>query len=99
MLAAGAESGGLVYVIGGLNPTTGTALASVDIYDPVTNSWSAGTPMPTARWSLAATSMGGKIYVVGGFVPGVGTVGTVEVYDPASPRQSARRWFDCTATA
>jgi len=50
---------GLVFAVGGR-----PARSDVEIYNPVTNTWSAGPPMPTPRRGLGAA-----------FVPGVGVAG------------------------
>jgi len=44
--------GGKIYVVGGTNKIDAITptLNSMDIYDPVTDSWSSGPPMPTARY-------------------------------------------------
>ncbi len=50
-----------------------------------TNSWSSGTPAPTARSEIAAVVIGSKIYIFGGitkdFTEGLTTV---DIYDPLS---------------
>lgn len=59
-----AVSGGKLYAIGG----SGAGLQSrVDIYDPITNSWSLGTPLPSPRTELAGASVDEQIYALGGF--------------------------------
>ncbi|HEX7024073.1 MAG TPA: kelch repeat-containing protein [Gemmatimonadales bacterium] len=40
----------------------------VDIYDPVSNRWRAGPPMPTARHGIFPVLVGDRIYVVAGGV-------------------------------
>lgn len=80
--------GGKLYVIGGYLPDLGccgVATAVVEVYNPVTDSWSTGTPMPTARQRAAGTAISGKIYIVGGNIPGLfPALSTLEVYDPAT---------------
>jgi hypothetical protein len=84
-----ATSGGLVYVIGGELLGTGTfpgpASALVHIYDPATDSWSAGAPLPTARRNLAAATVNGVIYVIGGQTDVALDSTIVEAFDPAAP--------------
>lgn len=63
--AALVSQGGLLYLIGGCDASF-TAVNNVQIYNPKTNSWSAGPSMPTARASLAAAGVGGAIYAIGG---------------------------------
>ncbi len=78
-----------IYVIGGRDcpaPFCGNPLKVVEIYDPETDTWSTGTPMPTPRSGAAAAALGGVIVVSGGWTAGNFTsariVGTTEVYDP-----------------
>lgn len=66
---------GRVYVAGGLAvlntadilATLNSAQASTEIYNPVTNTWSAGPNMPKPRVGHTATLMGnGQVLIVGG---------------------------------
>ncbi|MBK7832987.1 MAG: hypothetical protein IPJ56_11730 [Gemmatimonadetes bacterium] len=43
--------------------------SAIDVYDPVTDSWSDGGRIPTARDLPAVAIDGTKLYVVGGYVP------------------------------
>ncbi|MCP9447094.1 MAG: hypothetical protein NNA22_05935 [Nitrospira sp.] len=59
--------------------------------------WRSAAPMPAKRTEVAVAALGGKIYVVGGFEkPSLGNVmnlsitPTVEVYDPATDRWTAK---------
>lgn len=73
--------GGRLFVFGG-EESAGT-FAQTEVYDPVTDRWTAMAPMPTARHGLGAAAVGGKIYVIGGGVrPGASTSGFNEVFDP-----------------
>jgi N-acetylneuraminic acid mutarotase len=71
--------GGRLYAIGGMaferpkdgwesvDPTSGgREFATVEAYDPATDTWTARASMPTARAGVAAGALGGKIYVFGG---------------------------------
>jgi Kelch motif len=60
--AAGVIQGKL-YVVGGVNPRTGTASADLDRYDPVTNKWTTLAPIPTAGRAIGAV-IGGKLFVI-----------------------------------
>ena len=62
---ATAAFNGLVYVIGGYNPT-GTGHTEVYIYNPGTNSYTTGAPMPAGQGNAAGVLFNGEIYVVGG---------------------------------
>jgi hypothetical protein len=85
--AAGAVINGRICIVGGYNGGTiqaTPALNSVECYDPVANSWSAGPPMPTARMRLGFDVAGESAYAVGGvccFGPGFPHLATVERYD------------------
>ena len=101
--------GGVACVRGGFdgvpwfaNCLTGTVTNITQIYDPATDSWSLGAPMPTARYSLTAIHAGCALYAIGGLLnkplepnsPGNPTndvafgpsTATVEVYEPADNR-------------
>ena len=57
-----------IYVIGGTygEPATLRQTNRTEIYDPATNTWSEGVPMPTVRECVAATA-NGCIIVAGGY--------------------------------
>jgi N-acetylneuraminic acid mutarotase len=84
--AATAVLNGKIYVLGGQRTDSVPAPATnvVEIYDPVTNTWTPATSMPTARMGLVAVVVNGKIYAIGGRTDGTSTsaVGTVEEFDP-----------------
>jgi hypothetical protein len=69
---AAVARGGKIYVFGGCLGMQ-AAIPNVDVYDPVTDTWStAPTDMPTARSSMyAAAAKGNRIYVIGGQNGGV----------------------------
>lgn len=73
---------GKLYLFGGLDGN-GASAGQVQIYDPVSNSWSVGTPAPYAGGSIATALIGGKVYVAGGIV-GSTTVSTAAVYNPTN---------------
>jgi N-acetylneuraminic acid mutarotase len=62
---------GLIYAVGG-SPGTLTDLATVEIYDPATDSWTSGPPLATPRSGLAVTGVdsgqgcGAYVYAIGG---------------------------------
>ena len=78
-LAAGVVNG-VAYAVGGNN---GVASATVEAYDPTTNTWTVKAAMPTARAYLAAGVVNGVLYAVGG-TDGSHFLTTVEAYDPAT---------------
>src|SRR2546421_10187154 len=73
-----ATVGGKIYVIGGASTHPGSgepavhparphrSVATVEEYDPPSNTWRARSPMPTARNHAAVGVVNGKIYVIGG---------------------------------
>ncbi len=76
---------GRLYVIGGYAQSAFSVwnpVATVYAYDPVANSWTKRTPMPTARGALSVTEYKGKLYAIGGFDRKANNA-QVEVYDPA----------------
>ena len=95
---ASAVLGNKIYIIGGLiNPggpynwrSTGYTNL-VQIFDPATNQWNQGAPMPTARAYMSASvcveneSGAERIYVVGGSVKNgtaYSAVNWTQIYDP-----------------
>jgi N-acetylneuraminic acid mutarotase len=79
--AAAAAIDGIVYVVGGFADSVGS-LATLEAYDPATNTWSEKAPMPTPRSYLAAAAVNGVLYAVGGENNLTGYVNTLEAYDP-----------------
>lgn len=78
---------GKLYVLGGFSEF-GSSTATVEVYDPETDRWSAAASMPTPRSYLAAGVVNDLIYAVGGlqyFPCSLGSctqpVATVEAYD------------------
>jgi hypothetical protein len=87
---AAATVGGKIYVFGGCD-AAGTILADVDVYNPVTDTWStAPTDMPTARAAMYAVApKGGTVYVIGGW-DGIGPgLSTNEAYKVAQDAWTA----------
>jgi len=76
---------GKLYCIGGYNSELrgdDSFLNTVEIYDPATQSWSTGPPMPTPRYQLAAVVCGGRIYCLGGSNAESNMLTTVEILTP-----------------
>jgi N-acetylneuraminic acid mutarotase len=76
-LAAAGVINGKFYVAGGFNGYQ--PVAALDIYDPATDSWTKGAPMPLAG-SARGTVLGGKLYVLAWTATGLHTY----VYSPAT---------------
>ncbi len=89
---------GKIYAIGGgVSPSISYSsietFSSVEEYDPVTDTWTTKSPMPTSRGWHAASVVGGKIYIIGGSQdsgPSSNRVLAVEVYDPATDTWSQK---------
>lgn len=87
---------GKIYAIGGeqtkkIKRYTGhvnkiKVLPTVEMYDPLTDTWTRKTDMPTPRSYLSTSVMDGKIYAMGGllYTNEQPRLETVEVYDPST---------------
>ena len=76
--------GGRVVVAGGYG-TSQRLLGPVAIYDPPTDTWTAGSALPTPREHLASVVHDGRLWVFGGRRGGLDSVlAAVEAYDPAA---------------
>ena len=75
---------GIIYTFGGAGIPLGNdvGLSIVEAYDPIKDTWTTKTDMPTARMDLSTSAIGGRIYAIGGrdSFNGV-SIPTVEVYD------------------
>jgi len=79
---------GAAFVGGKFYAISGFATARLGIYDPTTDSWTTGAPLPAdtgynLRQSFGTAVVDGKIYVVGGDTGGSGDRATLYRYDPA----------------
>ena len=77
---------GKLYVVGGV-PPAGYSTTTVEMYDPVTNTWTAKASALTTRALAGGGVINGKLYVVGGCVGSdcrIGVTNALEVYDPAA---------------
>jgi N-acetylneuraminic acid mutarotase len=83
---------GKIYVLGGYVPGVPHYLgdATVDVYDPATDTWKTAPDMPTGRFGPRSSVVDGKIYVIGGMGYWIGSADTteneadrtVEVFEP-----------------
>jgi N-acetylneuraminic acid mutarotase len=55
-----------LFVFGGDSLIGGSTYNLTRIYNPETDSWTLGAPMPGGRWGMAAGYYNGKIYLAGG---------------------------------
>ena len=76
---------GTVLVAGGIG-STGHSVASADLYDPATDSFtSTAGPMTVARADQqAVTLLDGTVLLIGGVNSSGNTISTAELYDPTS---------------
>lgn len=85
---------GSVLVAGGRSTATGAALASCELYDPLTNKWASAGALNAARAQHSATLLpSGRLLVAGGTSNGTSALTTAEFYDAA--KQS---WTTSNAT-
>jgi N-acetylneuraminic acid mutarotase len=84
---ASAVVDGKIYTIGGqpdLEMVVTSGLRTLQVYDPINDSWTQKTDMPTRREAASASVVNGIIYVMGGVAPGGVMLDVVEAYDPAT---------------
>lgn len=91
---------GLIYVIGGGLVWSSTAITTVEVYNPATDTWdTTKSSMPGPRYRFgAALGTDGKIYVIGGSPGGGSITSSVYAYDIATdtwsgaPSLPSQRW-------
>ncbi len=82
--------GGKLYVFGGRirnadGSTTNGTLATVEAYDPATNTWTGRASMPTGRRTSIVGTLNGHAQVMGGeIMSNGGAFGANEEYDPVT---------------
>jgi hypothetical protein len=82
--AGAAVVGGKIHVFGGRD-IDGKVLATHEVYDPSTGTWSDAAPLPLARDHMAVVAADGKIHAIGGRIGGaVQRVAQHDIYDPAT---------------
>jgi N-acetylneuraminic acid mutarotase len=74
----------IIYVVGGTINADPTFTATVDSYNPATNTWTEETPMLAAKSQPAAGLLGTTIVVPDGATNGGGDTGDNEAYDAAT---------------
>ena len=79
---------GKIYTFGGFAAQNDAAVADANVYDPVTDRWSALPSLPHPLGSISAAVLGDEIHLVGG--RDAHSVATHVVYDPGVKRYSVR---------
>ncbi len=76
-----------IYVVGGI-ASNGTISNVLEIYNPVSDTWATGAPLPIAVWRSYASALNGKLYVFGGYTSTSGfpfnPIHRVFEYDPTA---------------
>lgn len=79
---SGVVYNGKIYVFGGYGVNADNSLKKIQIYDPITDSWSYGPDLNYARWGATVEIVGNKAYIFGGASNSGGTaVIPCEIYD------------------
>ena len=88
---------GIIYAAGGSDGSS-PALATLEAYDPTSDSWTTLASMPTPRADLAVLAFNGLLYAIGGRGADGSPLATVEAYDPTAdswatePSMPTARW-------
>ena len=81
-----------IYLIGGRVESESSSIskksAQVEIYDPLTDTWAFGLPIPTAVAGYASAVLDGKIYIISGVAGGSTYTNLTQVYDPKTDEWS-----------
>jgi N-acetylneuraminic acid mutarotase len=77
-----AELDGKIYVLGGY-PSSRQVQTAVQVYDPTTDSWTLGEPLPLPLHHPVVVGVAGKLYSLGGQTDGADTNRTL-VHDPVA---------------
>ena len=82
--AAAGVIGGKLYVAGGDTACPPCIVTNTtEVYDPATNTWTPGAPIPVGRELAMGAVANGRLYVIGGSA-GAATLDRVDIYDPGS---------------
>jgi N-acetylneuraminic acid mutarotase len=86
------EVNGKIYLIGGWIESESSSVteksAQVEIYDPITDTWAFGSPIPTAVAGYASAVLDGKIYIISGVARGSTYTNLTQIYDPKTDEWS-----------
>ncbi len=89
----GVALGGSIFLIGGLGRTFSdrAVIRDVSIYDPNTDVWVAGTPIPRGREHAGGAVVGNRLYVTGGFTGSGDASSRVFIYNALEESWSSGR--------
>merc|ERR1719223_1920444 len=73
---------GTLCVIGGRESFSGDLLCGAEIYDPVSQEWTALPSLSGGREDFAVAELDGKLYAIGGIDGEMEPLSVVEAYDP-----------------
>jgi N-acetylneuraminic acid mutarotase len=73
-----------IYVMGGADYLKNGIMNVVEIYDPISDTWTQSTPLPISIDHTAAVSYKGKLFLVGGFLEDKNPTDKMWIYDPTS---------------
>src|SRR3989442_666160 len=85
---AGAALEGRIFVMGGFGANA-EAVATVEVYDPVTDRWEVRMPLPAPTHHLAAAVAGGRLFVAGGYSGRVRWTPLATVYEDDAAGESS----------
>ena len=81
-----------IYLIGGRIESESSSIteisAQVEIYDPTSDTWAIGSPIPTAVAGYASAVLDGKIYVISGVTRDSTYTNLTQIYDPKTDEWS-----------
>ena len=73
--------GDRIYVLGGADYLKDGIMNTVEIFDPVNNTWIQSTPLPISIDHTAVVSYDGKLFLVGGFLEDKNPTDKLLIYD------------------
>lgn len=76
-----ATVGGRAWILGGVSDEQAGRLASTEIYDPATDSWTPGPALPFGRSAFRAIAVGDTIYIFGGASAEQAAIDSVQALD------------------
>lgn len=81
---------GIIYAVGGEVLSIGQGqLATLEVYDPASNTWQTRSPAPHTKSAAAVAAIDGKLYVTGGFIASGAPDAATDIYDPATDTWSS----------